>query len=200
MPAAVLLLGRLQRQVLARARCCARDFSTSTSGVTSMLTFTSYLRSMSVIAISYMIGDTVCQHIETSAWHNPRRTAEFALVGGLLMAPMSHTLEAGLEHVFPGASLRPIAAKVISRIFVAPVFLCASFGSIAVLRGEPVGAALRAKVLPAWQMGSMFWPTVSALTYKFIPVGARPATGAVVGSVWSCYLSWLAFSRRAGAG
>jgi hypothetical protein len=110
------------------------------------------------------------------------------------MAPMTHTLEAGLEHLFPGASLRPIAAKVMTRVFVAPVFLCTSFGAIAMLRGEPVGAALRAKVLPAWQAGSLFWPAVAALTYRFIPVGARPATGAVVGSVWSCYLSWVAFS------
>jgi hypothetical protein len=198
----MLLLGRPHRLMLARARGYARDRSTSatsTSGVASMLSVTAYLRSMSVIALSYTVGDTVCQFIEASAWRNPRRTAEFAVVGGLLMAPMSHTLEAGLERIFPGASLRPIAAKVISRIFIAPIFLCVSFGSIAVLRGEPIDAALRAKVLPAWKVGLLFWPAVSALTYRFIPVGARPATGAMVGSVWSCYLSWVAFSRRADA-
>ena len=103
--------------------------------IASMLTPRAYARSISAITCSYVAGDVACQHIEASSWRNRRRTAEFAAVGGGLMAPMSHTLEYGLERVFPGATVRPIAQKVVARIFVAPVFLSTSFGALALLRG-----------------------------------------------------------------
>lgn len=180
------------------ARGAARKLASggSVSSVKAMLRGRAYLRSMAVITCSYIAGDVVCQHIEAAEWRNQRRTAEFAMVGGLLMAPMSHTLEAGLEHVFPGSKLRPILQKIIARIFVAPIFLSVSFGSLALLRNEDVSGALRAKVWPAWKTGSLFWPAVAAITYRFVPLAARPATGAMVGSVWSCYLSWIAFTSR----
>ena len=111
------------------------------------------------------------------------------------MAPMSHTLEYGLERVFPGATVRPIAQKVVARIFVAPVFLSTSFGALALLRAEPVREAIVAKVPPAWKTGSLFWPAIAVVTYRFVPLWLRPPTGAVVGSVWSCFLSWVAFSK-----
>jgi len=165
--------------------------------VAAMLVPSAYARSMSIIACSYAAGDVACQWLESSAWSNPRRTAEFALVGGGLMAPMSHSIEAGLEHIFPGATTRQILKKVLFRVAVAPIFLSVSFGSIALLRSESVENAVRSKVIPAWQTGSLFWPGVSFLTYRLVPLPARPATGAVVGSVWSCYLSWVAFTKSA---
>ena len=161
----------------------------------AMLTPRAYARSMSVITCSYIVGDVACQHIESRTWKNRRRTGEFALVGGGLMAPMSHTLEYGLERVFPGATVRPIAQKVVARIFVAPVFLSTSFGALALLRSEPVREAIVAKVPPAWKTGSLFWPAIAVVTYRFVPLWLRPPTGAVVGSVWSCFLSWVAFSK-----
>lgn len=109
------------------------------------------------------------------------------------MAPMSHTLEAGLEFIFPGSTAWPILQKVACRVAVAPVFLSLSFGALAYLHSEPVVAAVKAKVPGAWRTGSLFWPAVSAVTYRFVPLAARPAVGAAVGSVWSCYLSWVAF-------
>ena len=163
--------------------------------IASMLTPRAYARSISAITCSYVAGDVACQHIEASSWRNRRRTAEFAAVGGGLMAPMSHTLEYGLERVFPGATVRPIAQKVVARILVAPVFLSTSFGALALLRAEPVREAIVAKVPPAWKTGSLFWPAIAVVTYRFVPLWLRPPTGAVVGSVWSCFLSWVAFSK-----
>ena len=155
-----------------------------------------YARSCAAVCTSMAIGDSVCQRIESSdaSW-SPRRTAEFALVGGVVLGPASHTLELGLEALFPGATGRAIARKVGSRVLVAPLFLSLNFGSLASLRGQDVAAALRSRVLPAWQTGSLFWPVVAAFTYRFVPLQTRPAFGSVVGCVRSSYLSRVAHAR-----
>ena len=89
--------------------------------------------------------------------------------------------------------------KVAARVLVAPVFLSLNFGTLALLRGEDAVFALRQKVLPAWQTGTLFWPVVAALTYRYVPLLARPATGAAVGVVWSSFLSWVAHGGRGGS-
>eukprot|EP00966_Prymnesium_polylepis_P324988 7380986-Prymnesium_polylepis.1 len=167
----------------------------TTSALRAMASPGAYARSAAVVCASFSVGDCVCQQIEANGAWKRRRTAEFALVGGALMGPASHTLELGLERFFPGATCRAIAKKVAARVLVSPLFLSLNFGSLAVLRGHEVAATLRAKVLPAWQTGSMFWPLVAAFTYRFVPLQARPAFGSVVGCVWSCYLSWVAHAR-----
>ena len=161
-----------------------------------------YARSCAAVCTSFTVGDCICQRIEASAPHaasesgwQRRRTAEFALVGGALMGPASHTLELALEWFFPGASGRAIVRKVASRVAVSPAFLSLNFGSLALLRGQDAAEALRTKVVPAWITGSLFWPVVAAFTYRFVPLQARPALGSAVGCVWSCYLSWVAHAR-----
>lgn len=165
----------------------------------AMATPAAYARSCAAVCASFTVGDVVCQHIEGPAWRH-RRTAEFALVGGVVLGPASHTLELWLERLFPGTAVRAIAQKVGSRVLVSPFFLSLNFGTLALLRGQDILAALRAKVAPAWQTGCLFWPAVAAVTYKFVPLAARPAAGSAVGCVWSSYLSWVAHSRRGATG
>ena len=162
------------------------------ASISAMATPRAYLRSMTAVTASFTVGDLACQRIENKPEFEPRRTARFAFVGGAILGPASHTLELLLERTFPGASVRPIAQKVLCRIAVAPVFLSLNFGTLAVLKGEDVFAALHSKVLPAWQTGSLFWPLVAAVTYPYVPLLARPATGAAVGTVWGAFLSWVA--------
>jgi hypothetical protein len=173
-----------------------------------------YVRSCMAVGTAFLTGDVLCQRIGASSSPAERteatseassspagfqwdavRTAQFALVGTTILGPASHTLELLLEKSFPGATVRPIAQKVASRVAVAPLFLSLNFGSLALLRGQDVRAALESKVFPAWQTGSLFWPAVAAITYRFVPLTARPATGAVVGTIWSSYLSWVAHMR-----
>mmetsp|Transcript_107822 Transcript_107822/g.344205 ORF Transcript_107822/g.344205 Transcript_107822/m.344205 type:complete len:169 (+) Transcript_107822:50-556(+) len=161
------------------------------ASVAAMARPTAYARSCAAVCASFALGDVACQRIEGEEWH-PRRTTEFAFVGGAVLGPASHTLELGLERFFPGTGVRSIARKVGCRVLVSPLFLSLNFGSLAALRGQDVSAQLRSKVFPAWQTGCFFWPAVATLTYKFVPLLARPAAGSAVGCAWSCYLSLVA--------
>ena len=174
-----------------------RDMSHS---LVKMASAGAYVRSCMAVGTAFLTGDMLCQRIEASSsptdfnWDHVR-TSQFALVGTTVLGPASHTLELLLEKYLPGASVRPIAQKVASRVAVAPLFLSLNFGSLALLRGQDVQAALESKVLPAWKTGSLFWPAVAAIPYRLVPLTARPATGAVVGTIWSSYLSWVAHTR-----
>ena len=168
------------------------------NSIAQMLTGRAYSRSMSAVCISFTTGDLICQSIEAGSVSSEKklgRTAQFAAVGGCILGPASHTLEFLLERFIPGTSALPIAKKVAARVIVSPLFLSLNFGSLALLRGQDAIAAIRTRVLPAWQTGCLFWPFVAALTYRYVPLPARPATGAAVGVVWGSFLSWVAHRR-----
>ena len=101
---------------------------------------------------------------------------------------MSHVFEMQIERLVPGTTARAVAQKVVSRVFVAPAFLSANFGSLAVVRGEDAARACVDKVPDAWYTGTVFWPAFSIVqrgagaTLPFfagrktaqVPVRARP--------------------------
>ena len=168
------------------------------ASIVQMLTARAYSRSMAAVCVSFTTGDLICQSIEAGSVSSEKklgRTAQFAAVGGCILGPASHTLEFLLERFMPGTSALPIAKKVAARVVVSPLFLSLNFGSLALLRGQDAIAAIRTRVLPAWQTGCLFWPFVAALTYRYVPLPARPATGAAVGVVWGSFLSWVAHRR-----
>jgi hypothetical protein len=178
----------------------------ASSRLAAMASPQAYLGSCFAVGTALSLGDSCTQFIERTyapaeglvpkPW-SLRRTAEFATMGVCVLAPASHTLELLLERFMPGTGGMAIAQKVGSRVMVSPLFLSLNFGTLALMRGQDVRAELSAKVLPAWQVGALFWPGVAALTYKFVPLLARPATGAAVGVVWGSFLSWMAHNKAA---
>lgn len=109
-----------------------------------------------------------------------------------MLGPMSHGFEMQIERLVPGNASRAVAIKVVTRILVAPAFLGANFGSLALVRGRDAVAECAGKVPAAWKTGTVFWPAFSVVQYRFVPLQYRPAVGSAVGALWSTYLSHVA--------
>ncbi|KAJ1446440.1 hypothetical protein M885DRAFT_546493 [Pelagophyceae sp. CCMP2097] len=155
-----------------------------------------WARSALAVGTSSMCGDLVCQRLHAAdnddfTW-DARRTASFGLVGFVALGPASHGFELLLEKLAPGSGALSVAKKVGARVVSAPVFLSISFGGLALLGGRDVMQALSTGVLPAWYIGSFFWPPVSIVLYRYVSLTARPAAASLVGAGWATYISFVA--------
>lgn len=153
-----------------------------------------WARSMAAVGFAYGVGDMACQRLESRTL-DQKRTAEFAAVGSAIIGPLNHGYELVLERRFPGAAVRQVLYKVVSRMVCAPVFLTVNFASLALVRNRDAIEAVRKNVVPAWATGTFFWPAVSLVVYRYVPLTLRPAVGSVIGAVWSTYLSFMSHRK-----
>lgn len=160
----------------------------------------SWAKSMTAVGGASFLGDAACQWLEGKTSLDNRRSLEFVLVSGLIMAPVNHGYELVAEKIFPGTAMAQVWRKVLSRMACAPAFLSLNFGSLALARNKDATEAISENVLPAWITGTFFWPAASAFAYRFVPLGSRPAFGSLLGAFWSTYLSFMAYNKSSSGG
>lgn len=85
--------------------------------------------------------------------------------------------------------------KMLTNILVAPIGISLVFTSVTLLKGQSFRQA-RAKVktdMPkTFLAGSCYWPFVSFVNFRFVPLDYRPFVGSVAGAIWNIYISSVA--------
>jgi protein Mpv17 len=78
---------------------------------------------------------------------------------------------------------------------MAPIGISLVFTSITLLKGQSVSQAQEkvSKDMPrTFLAGSCYWPFVSFINFRFVPLDSRPFVGSVAGTVWNIYISSVA--------
>ena len=128
------------------------------------------------------------------AW-DAERSRIMVTTGFCASAPWTHLQFHGLERWAPGLAGPAIVRKVAACTALAPIPISILFASVLAQQGgslREIKDKLSAHVLPAWQAGSLYWPAVLTLNFKYVPVKHRPLVTAISWSVWSVYLSYMA--------
>ena len=78
---------------------------------------------------------------------------------------------------------------------MAPIGICLIFTSVTLLKGQSLRDA-KTKVktdLPrTYIAGACYWPFVSFINFRFVPLDYRPFLASVAGAIWNIYISSVA--------
>ena len=159
-----------------------------------------FLLSQVSVSASMFFGDLACQYItrdhEKVVWWDRNRSRVMVLTGFCVSGPYTFTLMRVLEHYFPGKTSRAIFAKVVINGLQAPFGIAMAFTSIALLSGKTIESAQQKVIndVPrTWLTGALYWPIVSTLNMRFIPLDYRPLIGGSAGALWNIYISMMAY-------
>lgn len=151
-------------------------------------------------------ADTTVQSFSPEAY-NYRRTAAAAAYGGLLFAPVMHTVFAFWARAVPSQTIGATVFKVCVDMGTSfPVNISALMALQALAKAPPVGgdesrwqqakhvvpAALRENFWGTYTDGLKFWPPVTVGLYTFVPVLYRVLALNVFSYGWNC---WLIFRQ-----
>lgn len=89
--------------------------------------------------------------------------------------------------------------KMATNILMAPIGISLVFTSITLLKGQSFAQAQEkvAKDLPGtFLAGSCYWPFVSYINFRFVPLNFRPFLASMAGTVWNIYISSVANKQK----
>ena len=85
-----------------------------------------------------------------------------------------------------------IAKKMLTNTLLAPLNISIVFTTIILLQGHSLSVA-RTKIkndMPkTFAVGSCYWPFVSFINFRFVPLDYRPIVGSLAGTLWNMYIS-----------
>ncbi|CAF1206613.1 unnamed protein product [Rotaria sordida] len=168
-----------------------------------------YVWTTMAIGTSVTLGDFICQFLERDKsslkvehdrfsslpWWNYHRSLIMCTSAVLVSTPYSFTLARTVERIFPGKQSIQIAKKMLSNIVMAPIGISLVFTSITLLKGQSLSDAQEkvSKDMPRTLFaGACYWPFVSFLNFRFVPLDFRPLVGSAAGTVWNIYMSSVA--------
>ncbi|CAF1156317.1 unnamed protein product [Didymodactylos carnosus] len=168
-----------------------------------------YVYSTIAIGSSAATGDFICQFLEHKAgkrstiplyltnlpWWDVKRTLIMCSTGMLVTTPFSFTLMRTVEHVFPGKQAKQIAKKMLTNSLMAPIGISLAFTSITLMNGKTFEQA-EEKVIndmpKTFLAGTCYWPFISFINFRFIPLDYRAFIGSLAAAVWNVYISSVA--------
>ncbi|CAF1180939.1 unnamed protein product [Adineta steineri] len=169
----------------------------------------SYIITTAAIGSSVGSGDLICQYIESHkkkpngkpitppsssamSWWDRERSRIMVTAAVLVSTPWSFTLARVVERLFPGKQGIQIAKKILTNTLLAPINISIVFTTIVLLQGHSLSVA-RTKIkndMPkTFAVGSCYWPFVSFINFRFIPLEYRPIVGSIAGAAWNIYVS-----------
>jgi hypothetical protein len=84
---------------------------------------------------------------------------------------------------------------MLTNSLLAPIGISLVFTSVTLLKGQSLHDA-RTKVkndMPkTFLAGTCYWPFVSFINFRFIPLDYRPFVGSLAGAIWNIYISSMA--------
>lgn len=128
-------------------------------------------------------------------WWNTERSAVMIATALLVSGPYGFTQMRIIDHFLPGRSAKDILKKVAINGLQAPVAISMAFASISLFSGKSISEAkikISNDLGRTWMSGACYWPFVSMLTFRFVPIDFRPMSNSVAGSMWNIYLSMMA--------
>ncbi|CAF0855707.1 unnamed protein product [Didymodactylos carnosus] len=170
-----------------------------------------YIFTTLAIGTSVTAGDLMCQYLErhkTTAqkdkgsdnasgleWWNSQRTLIMCTSAVLVSTPYSFTLARTVERLFPGKQGIQIAKKMLTNTLMGPVGISLAFTSIGLLKGQSF-EEIKLKIVhhmpQTFLLGNCYWPFVSFINFRYIPLNYRPFLGTFAGMFWNIYVSTIA--------
>jgi hypothetical protein len=84
---------------------------------------------------------------------------------------------------------------MLSNTLLAPIGISLVFTTVTLLKGQSLSEA-RTKVktdMPkTFVAGTCYWPFVSFINFRFVPLDYRPFLGSLAGAIWNVYISSVA--------
>jgi len=142
-------------------------------------------------------GDVISQTlIEKRAALDPWRSAKFAAIGSLWIAPLIRFWYLRLEKMFGvSVALVPTLKKVATdQIVMAPFMSLGIINLVGISQGKRTIEELREKLsleyvevlLNGWKL----WPAAQIINFYFVPFLLRPLYVNFVALFWNTYLAW----------
>ncbi|CAF4351303.1 unnamed protein product, partial [Adineta steineri] len=82
-----------------------------------------------------------------------------------------------------------------TNILLAPIGISLMFTTITLLKGQSIGEAkikVKTDMPKTFLAGSCYWPFVSFINFRFVPLDYRPFLGSLAGAIWNIYISSVA--------
>lgn len=127
------------------------------------------------------------------------RSKKMWIIGTFISGPGSHCWQMLIERRVPGTSIRSIVAKTaLNACFALTVSLPLMFTASTLLeppRGgrhntlEDAADKLRKDLWPTFVAGTLFWPFMNFIVFKWVRVQNRAVVNSVIAVVWNVYLS-----------
>ncbi|UJR06844.1 hypothetical protein I4U23_011132 [Adineta vaga] len=170
----------------------------------------SYLITTVAIGTSVTTGDLICQYLESHkkdadgkrilssstssvlSWWDRERSRIMCTTAVFVSTPWSFTLARLVERIFPGKQGIQIAKKILTNTLLAPLNISLVFTSIILLQGHSFHVARRKikhDMPKTFAVGTCYWPFVSFINFRFIPLDYRPIVGSLAGALWNIYIS-----------
>jgi len=162
-----------------------------------------YFYSTLAIGASVTIGDGICQYLErkydekmmSMSWLNKERSFIMCTTAAFVTTPWSFTLSRTVERLFPGKASIQIVKKMFANCVAAPIGISLVFTSITLLKGQSLHQAkhkVKTDMPRTFLAGMCYWPFVSFINFRFIPLDYRPFLGSIAGCIWNIYISSVA--------
>ncbi|UJR29475.1 hypothetical protein I4U23_010687 [Adineta vaga] len=172
-----------------------------------------YLIATVAIGTSVTTGDLICQYIESHkknrkgvititpsspssssplSWWDRKRSRVMCTAAVFVSTPWSFTLSRIVERLFPGTQNIQIVKKILTNTLFAPIGISLMFTSVILLNGHTfreVKRKVKNDMPKTFLAGTCYWPLVSFLNFRFIPLDYRPIAGSLAGAIWNVYVS-----------
>jgi hypothetical protein len=136
-------------------------------------------------------ADVVCQGLEGATLWDHERTFRMGLVGLALSGPISQLQQLMLERIFPGTTALTVAKKVCGSALTSPFIISSQFAFVGALKSTPWDenvAKIKRDVGPTWAAGFCFWPIVTTINFRYVPLASRAVVVGCAGALWNVYL------------
>ncbi|CAF1382330.1 unnamed protein product [Adineta steineri] len=168
-----------------------------------------YIITTIAIGTSVTTGDLICQYLESHkkgpdgktivrpsssmiSWWDRERSRIMCTAAVFVSTPWSFILSRTVERLFPGKQNIQIVKKILTNTLLSPLNISLVFTTIILLQGHTLRVA-RTKIkndMPkTFLVGSCYWPFVSFINFRFIPLNYRPMVGSAAGALWNIYIS-----------
>ena len=155
-------------------------------------------------------GDLTCQYIvQTSEKKDGKksfvvdwvRTARFASLGGVLVAPCIHYWYGWLMTAIPGITVKATVIRtLLDQLVFAPLFIPTFFTALMGLEGTTslsvIKERLEGNFLETLKTNWMLWIPAQLINFGFMPAKYQVLFSNVVGLVWNTYLSFMSTQKK----
>ncbi|CAF3243435.1 unnamed protein product [Rotaria sp. Silwood2] len=84
---------------------------------------------------------------------------------------------------------------MLTNTLLAPIGISLVFTSVTLLNGQSLREArtkIKTDMPKTFLAGTCYWPFVSFINFRFIPLNYRPFVGSLAGAIWNVYISSVA--------
>ncbi|XP_028281102.1 mpv17-like protein [Parambassis ranga] len=156
----------------------------------NVLGYTALFASADIIQQSVLRGKPAASSSEEPAGIDWCQTARVATVGFCFHANFNYHWLRGLERMLPGSGVKAVTGKVVvDQLVAAPLTISAFYIGLSLLENkEDPFEDWRQKFWTSYKTGVVFWSTMQAVNFTFVPPVARTAFLGGIALAFTIYL------------